>query len=134
VDHIEALGGSKVGFGEQVKYSDGIRLAVSEPAQFIPSAKATVRTEKEYVKFTLELVNESRKEVSAADVFVMVESAGGQGGAVIDPNRQASSAPTRMLAPGDKITWTQGFGVLDPADVKVVVQAGLTRRPVEFSA
>jgi hypothetical protein len=86
------------------------------------------------VRFTVRLVNGTGKRVSPADVSVTVESGGVQGGDVLDAEHAMSGAPNRAVRPGGKASWVHGFGVVDPADVSVVVQAGLERAPVEFSA
>lgn len=132
-NHVEALDGSTLSFGEPIEYDDGLTVVVSEPTSFDPSAKAVTGAE-EHVQFTVRLVNGSKKRISPADIFITVESGGGQGGDVIDPAQSKSGPPAKAVKPGGKASWVQGFGVVDPEDVSVVVQAGLDRAPVELRA
>lgn len=132
-NHVEALDGSTLTFGEPIEYDDGLTVVVSEPTSFDPSAGAVTGAEK-HVQVTVRLVNGSKKRVSPADVFITVESGGGQGGDVLDPAQSMSGPPAKAIKPGGKASWVQGFGVVDPEDVSVVVQTGLTRAPVELHA
>jgi hypothetical protein len=130
--NVEALGGARISFAETVEYEDGLALSVSEPEEFTPSTNAITGGEREFVRFAVRLVNNSNKRVVPSEVFVSVESAGGAGGDVIDRRNNLSGPPSRAVGPGDTIAWEQGFGVLDPNDVGVFVQAGLERKPVVF--
>ena len=64
----------------------------------------------------------------------MVTSGGGQAGDVFDSERGMSGPPSKVVRPGGRTKWVQAFGVLDPDDVSVLVQAGLDRVPVSVEA
>jgi hypothetical protein len=132
-NHVEALGGSTVAFDKPAQYEDGLSITVSDPQPFTPSKAATTGGEENHVKFTIELVNGSGKKISPTDILVTVDSGGGQGGDILDPKNKMTGAPTKPVKPGAKVRWLQGFGVLDPDDVEVVVQAGLNRVPMLFT-
>jgi hypothetical protein len=130
VAEVEALGGDAVLFGEPFEFEDGLAVKVSRPREFTPSRGATAGDDTAFVRFTVDLINNSGRRISPGDVSVTVTSGGGQGGEVRDKKRQLTGPPARSVKPGGRITWVQGFGVLDPNDVAVVVQAGLNRVPI----
>ena len=132
-NHVEALGGSSILFGEPANYDDGLTIIVSKPKTFVPSPNVATGDESKYVKFTVRLVNTSKRRFLPTDVSVMVASRGGQAGEVFDAEQEIIGPPPNAVPPGGKARWVQVFGVEDPADVSVVVQAGLDRMPVAVS-
>jgi hypothetical protein len=132
-EQVTALGGKVVSFGENFEFEDGLSITVGEPKEFVPSPSATTGGEGQYVKFTMQLANETNAKISLSEVFVTVESGGGQAGDVVDKKHKMSGPPSAKLKPGDEVAWSQGFGVLDPENVTVVVQAGMDRAPVAFN-
>lgn len=132
-NHLEALGGSTLAFDEPAEYDDGLSIKLSEPEEFVPSTNATTGAEENYVKFTLHLVNGSDRKITPAAISVTVESRGGQAGDVIDQKHQMSGPPTKTVKPGGRTAWVQGFGVLDPTDLRVFIHAGRDRVPMAFS-
>jgi hypothetical protein len=133
-EQVGAVGGETAVFGEPFEFKDGLTVSVSGPEEFTPSAKAIKGGEENFVKFTLKLGNGTAKRLDAASVTATVTSGGGQGGDVIDQEQEISLAPGKTLRPGGQISWVQGFGVQDPEDVAVVVQAGMDRVPIAFAA
>ncbi|WP_110181293.1 hypothetical protein [Nocardioides solisilvae] len=132
-EQVDELGGSRVAFGEPVEYADGLRIVVGDPQPLeVPSGAAGGA--EEHVRLTVRLVNGSKRKVSPVDVALMVESGGGQAADVFDRGQKLNGPPRRAVAPGGEARWAQGFGVADPEDVVVVVQAGLDRIPVAFGA
>lgn len=132
-NHVEALGGATVAFGEAAEYADGLRILVSAPEDFEPSQSAATGAQEGFVRFVVRVVNNSEESVSPADISVTVESQGSQAGDVFDTTRRMSGPPARDVKPGGTAQWVQGFGVADPEDVSVIVQAGLERAPAAFS-
>lgn len=131
-EQVEAVGGDTITFGEPFEFEDGLSVTVSRPEEFTPSSKAIKGDEDNYVKFTVSVENGTTKKFNPADVTVTVTSGGGQAGDVIDKKQKMSLAPVGPVKPGGRISWVQGFGVLNPDDVAVVVQAGMSRVPVAF--
>jgi hypothetical protein len=132
-EHVDKVGGQAVAFGEPYEYADGLIIMIGEPEEFTPSPSAVTGDEPEYIKFKVELVNNTDQPVSPTSVFVTVESGGGAGGDVVD-RAQKLRKPAKALAPNAQVSWMQGFGVLDSDDVAAVVQAGMKRVPVAFIA
>jgi hypothetical protein len=127
-----AGGISSVAFGEAHDFEDGVKIQVSRPKRFRPSADATTGGEPDYVRFSVTLSNDSDRPVSTDQVSVTVESGDGQAGDVIDETKGLTGAPTKRVAPGKAASWSLGFGVLDPQDVAVEVQVGMERDTVTF--
>ncbi len=134
MEEVAAVGGDTAAFDETYEFGDGLAIEVTSPEEFSPSRKATTGGESHYVKFEIRLANHTAKKVNPGNVSVTVTSGGGQGGDVIDKKQKMTGPPTRPLAPGDETSWAQGFGILDPQDVAVVVQVGVNRAPVAFTS
>jgi hypothetical protein len=129
-EQVRALGGDSVAFGEAYRYEDGLTLTISGPEEFTPSPKAKTGGEGNFVKFTLQVDNGTAKKFKPASVTVTVTSGGGQAGDVLDKKQGMTLAPGKPVKPGGQISWVQGFGVIDPQDVAVVVEAGMDRAPL----
>lgn len=132
-DVLEALGAAEVGFEQEARLDDGVRVVVGTPEEFEPSGTKVAGPEKEHVKFTVRVVNDSGSRIRPRDISVTVESDGGQGGDVTDLQSEVMGPPTGAIRPGQEVEWTHGFGVIDAEDVMVVVQVGLERAPVVVS-
>jgi hypothetical protein len=130
---VRAVGGDTAVFGERFEFEDGLAVMVGPPEEFTPSRKAIKGPEGDFVKFTVALDNGSAKKFNPANVTVTVTSGGGQAGDVIDKKQQMTLTPGEPVEPGGQISWVQGFGVLNPEDVAVVVQVGMNRVPVAFA-
>jgi hypothetical protein len=131
---VESVDGVAIRFGEPFGFDDGLSVHVGIPEEFAPSPHAVRGAESSFVKFPVRLVNESGRRVRPASVTVTVTSGKGQGGSVIDEKQALIGPPRGAVEPGDEVSWMQGFGVLDPNDVAVVVQVGVDRAPVAFTS
>lgn len=130
-NHVEALGGTEVPFGEVAEYDDGLTVVVERPEPVDPGEDADEDAAR--VSLTVRLVNGSDRKVRPAEVSVMVESGGGQASDVLDEEEGLTGPPAKALAPGARARWTQVFEVADPGDLSVLVQAGTDRIPVSFA-
>lgn len=127
-NHVEALGGSRVAFGERATTDDGVTVVVQEPRPHDPPPSAR-GTGEGFVEIGLRLVNDSDSRV--LDVTVMVESGGGQAGELLH-ERRGLVGPPRVVKAGSSQRWSQVFDVAELDDVTVTVQAGTDRLPVSF--
>ena len=121
-----------VAFGETYTYENGLAVSVSEPEAYMPSATSVNGGEPDFVTFTVTVVNGSTGDIASSDVFVTVQSGGGEAGEVMDPDAGIVGAPAEVVAPGGDRSWPLAFGVLSAGDVLVRVQPGIDVDPVSF--
>jgi len=119
-------------FGKAFAFPDGLKVTVSEPETFMPSAKSVNGGEPAFVTFEVTVENGTEANVAPAEVFVTVQSGAGEGGQVLDPDEGIKAPPTKAVAPGAKATWPLAFGVLDAEDVVVHVLPGIDAEPATF--
>ena len=119
-------------FGKAFAFPDGLKVTVSKPETFMPSAKSVNGGEPAFVTFEVTVENGTEANVAPAEVFVTVQSGAGEGGQVLDPDEGIKAPPTKAVAPGAKATWPLAFGVLDAEDVVVHVLPGIDAEPATF--
>jgi hypothetical protein len=108
-------------FGEVFKYDDGVSVSVSAPVAFKPGQYAAGADQAQNIMLTFTIVNGSTKNLNPV-ALPKVSSAGTEGSAVFDAANTtlAAFAPTTVILPGGKSSWTQGFSVADAT--KLIVQ------------
>lgn len=120
-------------FGKAHTFPDGVKVTVSKPKTFMPSATSVNGGEPAFVTFTLTVENATKAPVDPAEVFVTVQSGNGQGGQVLDPKGGIKEPPTKTVPPGKKTTWPLAYGILDPEDITITVLPGINAKPATFS-
>lgn len=112
-------------FGDAFTYSDGIELTVSEPREFAPTEYAAGADNPFNIVFDVTLINNSSESFETM-ASTEVTSGGRAGSRIFDsgnpdlPDNGLSGVGTTVL-PGQSITWAEGWSVLDPADLTLVV-------------
>lgn len=108
-------------FGEVYKYDDGVTISVSAPVAFKPGQYAAGADQAQNIMMTFTIVNGSAKNLNPL-AFPKVSSASVEASSVFDSENTAlvGFAPTTVILPGGKSTWTEGFSVADAT--KLIVQ------------
>jgi hypothetical protein len=61
-------------FGKSYTWDDGITVTVGKPEKFMPSEFAVVEKTKDYLRFTVTVVNKSNKPVDLGLTYISVQS------------------------------------------------------------
>ena len=107
-------------FGTPMEWEDGLTLTVTNDGYFTPSEWAAVGDFPTYLSFTFTVTNGTSTTWTSSG-YTQVTSAGAAGDEVYDSDQGYGGAPTAPVLPGQSITWKQGFGVADPADLTMNV-------------
>ncbi len=107
-------------FGTPMEWEDGLTLTVTNDGYFTPSEWAAVGDFPTYLSFTFTVTNGTATTWSSSG-YTQVTSGGVAGDEVYDSGQGYGGAPTAPVLAGQSITWKQGFGVTDPADLTMNV-------------
>jgi putative VirB-like lipoprotein len=102
-------------------YEDGIVVTVSVAEAFEPSEWAVSATYDTYVRFDVTLTNGTDVPFDPSGVFSTLASGGREGEAIFDTESGLEGQPMTPVLPGGSVTWTEGYGVADPADLTLQV-------------
>jgi hypothetical protein len=107
-------------FGSTMEWEDGLTLTVTNDGSFTPDEWASVGDFPTYLSFTFTVTNGTSTTWDAS-AYAQITSAGTAGDEVYDSDQGYGGAPSSPVLPGQSITWKQGFGVTDPADLTMSV-------------
>lgn len=109
-----------VKLGEVWTWSDSVSVSVSPPTPFTPTEYAAGVTYPNNILFNITLTNGS-DETFEPIVMSSIASGGRAGESIFDTGNEAvvidGFPPSGSLLPGQSITWTEAYSVLDPADI-----------------
>jgi hypothetical protein len=104
--------------GAGFTYDDGITLTITAPEAFTPSEYAYTGTEwPEYIRFDITLTNGTGAPFDPSGIYGTLASGGGEAEAVFDTDNGLEGSPVTAVLPGKSVTWSEGYGVADPADL-----------------
>ncbi len=123
-------------FGKTAEYSDGLKIAVSEPANFTPGEYASKGDEslKDYRKFTVTIENGTKEAFDPSLIYLSGNSGGKEASQVFDSEQNIMSAPNGKILPGDKVSYDVAFGVADPGNITLEAEPDFDREGVIFSS
>lgn len=124
-------------FGKTAEYSDGLKITVSEPANFTPSdTSASLGDEslKDYRKFTVTIENGTDEAFDPSLIYLSGNSGGKEASQVFDSEQNIMSAPNGKILPGDKVSYDVAFGVADPGNITLEAEPDFDREGVIFSS
>jgi hypothetical protein len=106
-----------VAFGKSYTWDDGVSVTVGKPIGFKPSAYAVVHKSKRYLKFTVTVVNESKKPIDLGLTYISVKSSNEAAHEVFDSASGLRGPPIAKVLKGRESKFEVGFGVADPKDM-----------------
>ncbi|MGA1838373.1 hypothetical protein VD659_15745 [Herbiconiux sp. 11R-BC] len=119
-------------FGQVVTYDDGMRISVSEPAPFTPSASGVGADQASELAFTVEIYNGTGADYQPLPTSG-VTSKGVTGSPIVDPaNGMSGMPPVAVIPAGQTVTYVEGYSVADPNDVSYDVAPGFEYTTARF--
>lgn len=114
-------------------FEGGVEVTVSAPAAFEPSEYAFTTTEfPSYLRFDVTVTNGSTEPFDPMAIYATLSSGGVEGEAVFDSDNGLGGTPQTTVLPGKSITWSEGWGVADPADLTYEIALGFEYEPGLF--
>jgi hypothetical protein len=104
-------------FGKAYTWDDGVTLTVGKPKSFRPSEYAAAEKGKQYLKFTVTVVNKSDQPVDLGLTYISVQSKNKEADEVFDSGSGLKGPPDTKVLKGRDSDFYIGFGVADPKDV-----------------
>ena len=104
-------------FGRSYTWDDGVTLTVGKPQRFTPSEFAVVKKSRRYVKFTVIVVNKSKKPIDLGLTYISVQSDNKEADHVFDFPTGLQGPPDAKVPKGRESQFHVGFGVADPQDM-----------------
>ena len=108
-------------FGKNYAWHDGVRMTVGKPQKFQPSKWAVVEKSKVYVKFTVSVVNKSKKPVDLGLTYISVQSRNKEADQLFDSVSGLKGPPDKKVSKGRAAEFDVGFGVADPTDLAMEI-------------
>ncbi|GAA2232685.1 hypothetical protein N1031_08625 [Herbiconiux moechotypicola] len=120
-------------FGQTVTYDDGLQLSIGAPEVFEPSPESRGGGQAESVIFTITLHNPGSQEVPLR-ASSAVSSAGEPASVVVDgANGLNGVPPVGSIAPGQTVSYREGYSVASAADVVVLLEPSSDYYPARFA-
>lgn len=123
-------------FGKTAEYNDGLKVTISEPADFTPSdTSASIGDDsvQNHRKFTITIENGTKEAYDPTSVYLSGNSGGKEMSKVFDSEQNISSGPEGKILPGDKVSYDAVFGVADPENITLEVSPDYDRESVIFT-
>jgi hypothetical protein len=134
--HTERPERETLAFGKSYRWKDGVSLTVGKPKKFTPSEFAVTKKTKRYLRFTVTVVNRSKKPIDLGLTYISVKSRNKEAEHVFDSPTGLNGPPDRKIVKGKKSEFDVGFGVADPNDLVMELalhQDGFTRPSAIYS-
>lgn len=119
-------------FGETYDWTDGVSVAVSEPAEFTPSEYSAVPDAEMHLRFTVTIINHSGAEFDPSMATVTLQSGSREAQEVFDLENEVGGWPEGLLLDGREVSYDVGFGVDDPADLVLQISPSWDHEPAIF--
>ncbi|WP_435735289.1 hypothetical protein V5D56_10450 [Cellulosimicrobium sp. PMB13] len=119
-------------FGSTMEWEDGLTLTVTSDGPFTPREWASVGEFPTYLSFTFTVTNGTATTWTSSG-YTQITSAGVAGDEVYDSDQGYGGAPSAPVLPGQSISWKQGFGVNDPADLTMNVSVDFDHVDVVYT-
>lgn len=121
-------------FGSTYTYDDGISIHVSELTEFTPNEWAAGgEGYPHHVLATIRVVNNSGAPFDASMVYPTVASGSSEGDSVYDSENGIGGPPETTVLDGREVSWKAGFGVEDPSDIVMELEASWDHAPAIFA-
>jgi hypothetical protein len=122
-------------FGKGYTWHDGVRMTVGKPKKFRPSKWAVLEKSKVYVKFTVSVVNKSKKPIDLGLTYISVQSRNKEADQLFDSMSGLKGPPDKKVSKGKASEFEVGFGVADPADLamEIALHDDLKRPTLRYS-
>jgi hypothetical protein len=108
-------------FGKSYTWDDGVTVTVGKPKKFMPSEFAVVEKTKDYLRFTVTVVNKSAKPVDLGLTYISVQSRNQEADHVFDSPTGLNGPPDTKVSKGKESEFHVGFGVADARDLVMEV-------------
>ena len=108
-------------FGRSYTWDDGVTVTVGKPQKFMPSEFAVVEKAKDYLRFTVTVVNKSNKPVDLGLTYISVQSRNQEADHVFDSPTGLNGPPDTKVSKGRESQFHIGFGVADARDLVMEV-------------
>ncbi|MBB5785997.1 hypothetical protein [Jiangella mangrovi] len=107
-------------FGESYAWNTGVEVTVSPLRAFEPGEYASFEDAPAYIAYDVTILNNSEDVFDAATYYATLLSGGREGSQVFDTD-QGVDYPTAQVLPGQSVTFTDAWGVQDPADITLSI-------------
>lgn len=99
-------------------YDNGITITLSAPAAYEPSDSAFAEGDFDaYVSFDVTITNDSVDPFDPSGLYATMSSGGREAVQSFDSELGLAGQPQTQVLPGRSVTWSEGWGVADPADL-----------------
>jgi len=106
-------------------FDDGVIITVGAVETFEPAEYAFVTGQFEtYILFDVTVTNGADVPFDPSGIYATLASGGTEGEAVYDSDAGLEGQPMTTVLPGKSVTWTEGWGVADPADLTFQIAPG----------
>ena len=106
-------------FGDTFAWPDGLTVTLGPLVEFVPSEYAAGAVDgQENICFEITVANGTDKTVESFGILVTAVSGGREASHVFD-SANGIDMPTADILPGESLTWTEAFSVLNPDHVRV---------------
>lgn len=119
-------------FGKTMTWEDGLALTVTSDGTFTPGRWAATDPFPAYTTFTFTVTN-GTSTTWTPSAYANITSAGAEGDEVFDSDQGYGGGPSSPVLPGQTLTWKQGFGVQDPADLTLSVTVDYSHVDVVYT-
>jgi hypothetical protein len=120
-------------FAQTITYDDGLKLSISEPVPFEPSPEARGGGQTAAVTITITLHNGGAEEVPLRASSSVV-SKGTPASVVVDAaNGLSGVPPVGSIAPGQTVSYSEGYSVADASEVVVLLEPSPDYYPARFA-
>ncbi|MDO9395442.1 MAG: hypothetical protein Q7T71_02735 [Herbiconiux sp.] len=121
------------GFGQTVTYDDGLQVSIAEPTAFEPSAEARGASQEWNLTFAITFYNGTDAELPLR-VSSAVSASGIPADVIVDGDNALSGVPpVASIAPGQTISYVEGYSVADATAVTFDIAPGAEYLPSRFS-
>lgn len=111
-------------FGETTTWDGGLKIGVSQPSRYTPSASAKNRVSAKARVFTITVTNGSQRGLIPGGIQIDMTSGGAKVTRVIDEGLWLDSPGTK-LEPGKTLTYKMAYELKDPKDIKMTLLPGV---------
>lgn len=122
------------GFGDVITYENGVSIKVTAPVPYTPSVSAAGSVAGlQVVSFTVTVTN-GTKAILDQSGYPDATSGGQKATSITDIGNHVGDTPMGPLLAGQSITWTEAFGVADPANVTFSYSPGIQYKTAIFDS
>lgn len=119
--------------GETYTWEDGLKVTVSQPKQYKPSASAENRVTAKARVFTITVNNGTEKGLIPGGIQISVTSGGSEASQVLDKGLWLESSK-KKIEPGETFTYKMAYEIKNPKDIKMSFSPGVQYDTKSFTS